>query len=144
MSSLLTSDLAKHAFTLHGFFNDVEKRLNNVTKAGAFPPYDVIVDDLDNPSTYTLRLAVAGYTRENISVQLTSEHGSQLLTIEGTKSDDGVSYFVKQIAARQFSRSFTLAKNTSIEQVKLENGILSIDINVIKEEPANSRILNIL
>ena len=96
-----------------------------------YPPYDIIRDD----EKYTINIAVAGFSEDDVEVLLKDGE----LTISG-KIESKDSYNPKEvlhqgIAGRKFRRSFTLAETVEVRDVSLKNGILSILLeNVIPED----------
>tara|TARA_Y100001963_G_C6784529_1_gene451866 strand:- start:26 stop:478 length:453 start_codon:yes stop_codon:yes gene_type:complete len=96
-----------------------------------YPPYDIIRDG----EKYTINIAVAGFSEDDVEVLLKDGE----LTISG-KIESKDSYNPKEvlhqgIAGRKFRRSFTLAETVEVKDVSLKNGILSILLeNVIPED----------
>lgn len=92
----------------------------------SYPPYNVISRGDDQ---FIVELAVAGFDREELSVT----QDDRQLTVSGNKFDapddyEGVNdtYVHKGISTKKFTRHFKLVEYLEIEEVKLENGILSI------------------
>ena len=93
----------------------------NATKP-SYPPYNVVKVDDDH---LVMEFAVAGFKKDEISV--TTE--KNVLTIKSTKDDaDEKDYLHKGIAARKFTRSFTLPEYFEVESASVDNGILYIDL----------------
>lgn len=92
-----------------------------------YPPYDIeSVDD----TQYTITLALAGFTEEDIDLQ--TERG--VLTIRGKQSDDKQgNYLHRGIAKRAFERKFQLADHVEVVAAELVNGLLKISL--VKEVP---------
>ena len=86
------------------------------------PPYNIAkLED----ETYQVTLAVAGFKKSDIEIQL--EDGT--LVIKGTSevlNDEGVEYLHKGIAERNFIRTFKLAEFVEVKSAKLEDGILRV------------------
>tara|TARA_R100001163_G_scaffold1646_5_gene2638 strand:- start:464 stop:847 length:384 start_codon:yes stop_codon:yes gene_type:complete len=82
---------------------------------------------------YALRFAVAGYKKENISVEQTG----QFLTIEGSWEEDAVQYLVEGIAKRKFHRQIPLQEHIKVKQVHMEDGMLCI--HLVKEVPEEKK-----
>lgn len=133
MTQLTSFDeLFKNAFGFHNIFDDIDR----VTKlnAGGFPPYNIITNSTKEPSQYIIELAVAGYAREELGVAIHEERGVRTLVIRGEKKevveDDSGVYLVKMLAARNFTRSFTIAKEAEVDSVELKDGILRVVVKV--------------
>jgi molecular chaperone IbpA len=92
------------------------------TNSTSYPPYNVVKVDDDH---LVMEFAVAGFKRDEISV--TTEKNA--LTIKSTKDEtDEKDYLYKGIAARKFTRSFTLPEYFEVESASVDNGILYIDL----------------
>jgi len=93
-----------------------------------YPPYNIVKEDDEN---FSIELAVAGFDKKDISVSKEKEN----LIIEG-KSDESDKEFVhKGLAARAFTRRFTLSDDVEVGKVKYTNGILTVALTrVIPEE----------
>jgi molecular chaperone IbpA len=95
-----------------------------------YPPYNInkISDD-----HLVLEFAVAGFNREGIDISVEKD----VLTVKGEREEDeGANYIYKGIAARKFSRSFTLPEYFEVDRASITDGILYIDLykNVPEEK----------
>jgi len=96
-----------------------------------YPPYNIVKT---GTYTYNIEVALAGYSKKDISV----EYADGVLTIKSIKeekSDDkkeGVIH--KGIAKRYFSKSFTIADDVKIEDAELKDGLLKIYLMKIVPE----------
>jgi len=96
----------------------------------SYPPYNITKTD---DYFYTIELALAGFKEEDIDIEL--EDG--VLTIEGNsgQQEDDREYVHKGIAARAFTRKFTLVDTIIVQGAVFKDGILSVYLeNVIPEE----------
>jgi HSP20 family molecular chaperone IbpA len=104
------------------------KRMDAAARAeGGYPPYNIELLPEDDSGHEVLRitLAVAGFGRNELDV--TVEDGE--LLIRGARHDDGArDYLHRGIAARQFKRSFALAKGVEVRKAELHNGLLAIEL----------------
>lgn len=110
---------------------------NNVTRASNFPPYNIIVDSASDPTAYTIEMAVAGYSKDDINVRVRKDDGVSTLVIKGEikKAEDEVApkiYQVRGLSSRDFTREFTIGNNVKVETVALKDGILTITLSVTK------------
>jgi molecular chaperone IbpA len=86
-----------------------------------YPPYNII----QVPEGYVIELAVAGFSKEDLSVELLQN----VLQIKGTK-DGGVWNPIHQgISNRNFEQKFIVADDLEVGDVSLENGLMIIKIN---------------
>lgn len=130
MVTQFAMDLFKDPFFI-GFNRELE-RFNNLSRVNntAFPPYDLLKLDEDN---YQLTLAVAGFTKEDLTVSI--EDGSLWITGEITSVSEG-EVVHKGIAARKFTRIFELSEYMEVSSVELKDGMLHIRVirNLPKEK----------
>jgi molecular chaperone IbpA len=99
------------------------------TSKPSYPPYNVIMVTDDH---LVMEFAVAGFKKDDISI--TTEKNA--ITIKSTKEEtDEKDYLHKGIAARKFTRHFTLPEYFEVDSASVDNGILYIDlIRIIPEE----------
>jgi molecular chaperone IbpA len=73
-------------------------------------------------------MALAGFAKEDIDVHQTDE----ILTIEASEhikeNEDKEEYISKGISKRWFRKQFQLADTVEVKKVKLENGMLYINL----------------
>jgi molecular chaperone IbpA len=108
-------------------------RLNQTKQQVSYPPHNIVkVDDHE----YVLELALAGYSQDDIEIEL--EKGVMTVRTKDGYSptdDEGVTFLHKGISAKRFRKSFTLSENMQVEGATMVNGILNISLlEVIPEE----------
>jgi HSP20 family molecular chaperone IbpA len=116
-----------------------EQGIGGSVKAGeaGYSPYNIelLPEGARRPESVRLTLAVAGFGLDELEVSV--EAGQ--LTIRGSKRKEGAKdYLHRGIAARQFRRSFALAKGVEIRRAELHNGLLAIEL----ERPHKDCALN--
>jgi len=105
-------------------FEQFERTLDRITKSAGegYPPYNI---EQRGENGIRITLAVAGFAREELSVQLEDNQ----LVIRGKQADEpGRVFLHRGIAARQFQRSFVLADGIEVTGASLDNGLLNIDL----------------
>ncbi|HEX2114392.1 MAG TPA: Hsp20 family protein [Alphaproteobacteria bacterium] len=105
-------------------FEQFERTLDRITKSAGegYPPYNI---EQRSENGIRITLAVAGFAREELSVQLEDNQ----LVIRGKQADEAGRVFLHRgIAARQFQRSFVLADGIEVTGATLDNGLLNIDL----------------
>lgn len=111
-------------------FDRLATMLDSANRAdqSTYPPYNI---EATGDNAYRITMAVAGFTREEIN--MTTESGN--LVIQGEKTEDTVErhYLYQGIAARNFERRFQLADHVRVENAKMENGLLHVEL--IREIP---------
>jgi molecular chaperone IbpA len=101
--------------------------MNSTTNSQGYPPYNISKDGDD---LYSITLAIAGFKKSEIDIQL--EDGNLLITgtIKPDESGymDDVEFLHKGIAERDFVRSFKLAEYVEVKSAKLEDGLLKVEL----------------
>jgi molecular chaperone IbpA len=107
---------------------------------GNYPPHNIVKYSDD---TYAIEVAVAGFTKEEVTVEVDQDQ----LTIRGIKdrpnTDAGVEYLHRGLAARDFEQTFTLAEYMEVRGAKVEHGMLQIDIHRLVPEALKPRRIEI-
>ena len=109
--------------------------------APTFPFYNIVKQ---SKNKYDIELALAGYSKDDIEVNL--EDG--VLTIKSKKEDtkedtkDG-EILHKGIAKRYFSKSFTIAEDVEVKGAELKDGILKVSLERIVPESKKPRTIDI-
>lgn len=111
-------------------FGPMFRSFQNVT--AGYPPHNIVKT---SENSYILELAVAGFKKEEISIE---ELNGQV-TIRGSKKNSSTPdseefYQYRGIGQRSFDKTFTLAEYIKISGADLEDGILTISF--VKNEPA--------
>ncbi len=115
-------------------FEDLFKRVPS--NVGSFPPHDLE----KNGNIYRLTLAVAGYSKENITIELKDN----ILTIVGNRyGDDTKNYIVTGIAARKFRKSFSLSDAMEVTDAALKDGLLTVTLKEIIPEEEKPKLITI-
>lgn len=106
----------------------LDAAINAERQVPGYPPYDI---ELVEDNKYTITVAVAGFTDDEIDVQV--ENG--VLTVRGKKAAprrEG-NFLHRGIATRSFERKFNLADHVEVVDARLDNGLLVIAL--VKELP---------
>ena len=129
-------------FTPHAVgFDRVFDRLqdytaNNLSSTG-FPPYNIRKDGDYN---YVIEMALAGFGKKDIEVEI--ENGT--LTLRSVKENDADESVVHRgISYRKFTRKFTLADDIVVNDAKLENGLLNIQLEQVIPEEKKPRLIDV-
>lgn len=115
----------------HGIgFDQIDRFFD--TRQPNFPHYNIAQV---NPDHYRVTLAVAGFTRDEITIL---EQNSSLV-VKGAKlgAEDSVEYIHRGIALRDFEREWKLGDHVEVKEAKLENGLLIIDL--VREIPEEAK-----
>jgi molecular chaperone IbpA len=136
-----TAALAQLNRALVGFDRILNDRFFQGTQNSNYPPHNIVKY---NDNTYGIEVAVAGFTKEEISVEVDQDQ----LTIRGIKnrpneSAGQIEYLHRGLAARDFEQTFTLAEYMEVVGAKVENGMLQIDINRVVPEALKPRAIEV-
>ncbi len=105
-----------------------------------FPPYNIVKT---GDFTYDVELALAGYSKEDITV----DYADNLLTVKSikksdeSKDEDGILH--RGIAKRYFSKAFTIADDVEVKGAELKDGLLKISMERIVPEGKKPRSIDI-
>jgi molecular chaperone IbpA len=119
-------------------FDDFENRWANSVQTN-YPPHNVL---RTSDSTYEIELAITGFAKEEISVEVNQDH----LVVRGERlrSDDADhQYLYRGLATRDFQKIFPLADHVEVKSSSIKNGILTIYLERIIPESLKPRIIPI-
>jgi molecular chaperone IbpA len=121
MVTQFAMDLFRDPFFI-GFNRELD-RLSNIYREAthqSYPPYNLVKIDED---TYQLSLAVAGFSKDEVSVSV--DNGS--LIVKGEKAEESSKEVLyKGIATRKFTRTFALGEYMEVDRAEMADGILNI------------------
>ena len=108
------------------------------TALTSFPPYNIKkIED----NKYVIEMAVAGFGKQDLEITL---EDSKLLikgnTTSSTEDTEKSQYLYQGIAARPFTRAFTLADNVEINNAELINGMLRVWLDCLVPQPNVKKI----
>ena len=141
MNQLVRFDTSALNRALVGFdtlFNDFEHRFSNQINNN-YPPYNVVKY---NDDTYEIQIAVSGFEKDEVTVEIDQNQ----LIIKGEKADpvdENIEFLHRGLAARDFTRAFTLAEHMEVGEGTIKNGVLKIEIKRVIPESLKPRQLKI-
>ncbi|WP_416898952.1 MAG: Hsp20 family protein [Minwuia sp.] len=107
-------------------FDHVERVLDRVAKSAndGYPPYNI---EQTGDQSLRITLAVAGFEDRDLSVTVEENQ----LVIRGRRGEEDSEriFLHRGIATRQFQRAFVLAEGIEVDDARLDNGLLHIDLN---------------
>ena len=110
-------------------FDRMAKLSQELTKnIPAYPPFNI---KKESESTYSIEMAVAGFSQSDIEITLDGNK----LTISGKTTDDaeGGEFLFKGIANRAFTRTFALADKIEVQSAEIVNGMLKVALDKLVE-----------
>ena len=107
-----------------GFDRTFDRLFDYVThqaESTGYPPYNI---EKQGEYNFTIEMALAGFGKKDIEI----EFAEGLLTVQSVKEKEEKETLYKGISQRNFTRKFTLADDIVVKGAKLENGMLTIDL----------------
>ena len=130
--------LTPYAVGFDRMFDNLTRYMDNNVQSTGFPPYNIRKEGDYN---YVIEMALAGFAREDLEIEV----ADGVLTIRSVKekSDDDVSNIYRGISYRKFVRKFTIADDIVVNGAKMENGMLSVDLERIVPEEKKPRLIEV-
>ena len=131
------NQLTPYAVGFERQFNRLNDYVAHQQTSTGFPPYNIRKDgDLN----HVIEMALAGFSKDDIEVEV----AQGVLTVRSMKENtDDDSNVYRGISYRKFNRKFTLADDIVVNDAKLENGLLSIELEQIVPEEKKPRLIKI-
>jgi molecular chaperone IbpA len=125
----LPKDFDKFFIGFDDQFNRLSKLHDDLTKSiPNYPPYNI---KKTGDNTYVIELAVAGFAKQDIEIEL----AENTMIVKGNiDSSDEDPYLFKGIANRAFTRTFALDEQIEIRDAAMLNGMLKIFLERIIPE----------
>ncbi len=121
-------------------FDHIFDQLENIHKHAkdTYPPHNVVKE---KDMKFVLELAVAGFKQEHIDIEV-KDH---VLTIKGDRPQrrEQDKYVHKGISARNWKKSFRLSEYTEVNGADLQDGILTVDLEVVLPKEKQPRKISI-
>jgi molecular chaperone IbpA len=118
-------------------FQRVPEKLDN------YPPYNLIKYDFG----YALEIAVAGFSREDISIYLEKDQlvieGKQAKFSQEESNAVAKSVIHQGLAKRSFKHILKISNLIEVQEARLENGILKITLVEAEPEPPDRQYIKI-
>ena len=132
------NQLTPYAVGYDRMFDNLTRYVDNNVSSTGYPPYNIRKEGEYN---YVIEMALAGFAREDLEIEV----ADGVLTIRSVKekSDDDVSNIYRGISYRKFVRKFTIADDIVVNGAKMENGMLSVDLERIVPEEKKPRLIEV-
>ena len=116
----------------------------DASHSASYPPYDI---EADGDDAYIITMALPGFGEDELEVSVQENRlrvSGQLRERQGDEQPAaGRRFLSRGIAARAFEQAFQLAEHVEVQEVRLENGMLSIALQRRVPEPLQRRVLPI-
>ena len=129
--------LTPYAVGYDRIFDHLSRYVDNNTTSTGFPPYNIRKEGDYN---YTIEMALAGFGKKDIEVEVT-EGTLSVRSVKENTEDDSTVY--RGISYRKFDRKFTVADDVVVNGASLENGMLTIDLERVVPEEKKPRIITV-
>lgn len=132
------NQLTPYAVGFDRVFDNLTRYVDNNATSTGYPPYNIRKEGDYN---YVIEMALAGFAREDLEIEV----ADGVLTIRSVKekSDDDVSNIYRGISYRKFVRKFTIADDIVVNGAKMENGMLSVDLERVVPEEKKPRLIEV-
>ena len=111
----------------------------DTTRDSGYPPYNI---RKINEAQYVIEIALAGFSKEDIEVEVT-EGNLTIRSKEEKETDEDESFVHKGIAKRSFLRSFTLSDDIIVKGADLKDGMLIISLEKVIPDEKKPRLIQI-
>ena len=112
----------------------------DLTRDSGYPPYNI---RKINELQYAIELALAGFSKNDIEVEVTDGQLS-IRSKEDIKKDDSNDSFVhKGIAKRSFMRTFSLSDDIIVKGADLKDGMLIVELERVIPDEKKPRLIQI-
>lgn len=119
-------------------FDAYESRLHNST---GYPPYNIVRIE---ENKYLIEMAVAGFRKDEITVEIEQNQ----LTIKGQSDtlneNQTRDYIYRGLSSRDFVRTFPLAEHIVVKEARMENGVLTVELERVIPEALKARVVDIV
>jgi molecular chaperone IbpA len=130
------NDISKGAIGFDHVLHQLAAANEYLPKIPAYPPYNVKKIDEEH---YTIEMAVAGFGKHNLDIELKDG----VLSITGNTETEEGDYLHKGIANRAFTRKFTIADTVEVKNAELTNGMLKIFLERFVPEEKKAKKIDI-
>ena len=128
--------LTPYAVGFDRVFDNLSRYVDNNVQSTGFPPYNIRKEGDYN---YVIEMALAGFGKDDIEVEVSDG----TLSIRSDKKDENADNLYRGISYRKFDRKFTLSEDIVVKGAKLENGMLTIDLERVIPEEKKPRLIEV-
>ena len=129
------NQLTPYAVGFDRMFDNLSRYVDNNATSTGFPPYNIRKEGAYN---YVIEMALAGFGKKDIEVEV-ADGTLSIRSVKENNEDDSTVY--RGISSRRFERKFTMADDIVVNDAKLENGMLLIDLERVVPEEKKPRLI---
>ena len=131
------NQLTPYAVGFDRMFDNLSRYVDNNATSTGFPPYNIRKEGDYN---YVIEMALAGFGKKDIEVEV-ADGTLSIRSVKENNEDDSTVY--RGISSRRFERKFTMADDIVVNSAKLENGMLSLELERIVPEEKKPRLISV-
>ena len=131
------NQLTPYAVGYDKVFDNLSRYVDNNVSSTGFPPYNI---RKEGDYHYVIEMALAGFGKEDIEVEV-ADGTLSVRSVKEKSEDDSTVY--RGISSRRFERKFTMADDIVVNSAKLENGMLSLELERVVPEEKKPRLVAI-
>ena len=131
------NQLTPYAVGFDRIFDNLSRYTADNVQSTGFPPYNIRKEGDYN---YVIELALAGFGKKDIEVEV-ADGTLSVRSVKENSEDDSTVY--RGISYRRFERKFTMADDIVVNGAKLENGMLTVDLERVVPEEKKPRIITV-
>ena len=136
------NQLTPYAVGFDRIFDNLSRYVDNNATSTGFPPYNIRKEGDYN---YVIELALAGFGKDDIELEVAystlSIRSTKKPLAEDVSSNEDTVY--RGISYRKFERKFTLAEDVVVNEAKLENGMLILNLERVVPEEKKPRLIKV-
>jgi molecular chaperone IbpA len=141
MTKITSFDLTpfyRNTVGIDRLFDRIVNQIDTAATTGNYPPYDIVKT---GEESYEIRLALAGFRQENVSIEL--KDGRLIVEGSGPGVSDGEEYLHHGISNRSFQRIFALADYVEVKSAVMRDGVLTVRLERIVPETLKPKKIEI-
>ena len=131
------NQLTPYAVGFDRIFDNLSRYTSDNMQSTGFPPYNIRKEGDYN---YVIELALAGFGKEDIEVEV-ADGTLSVRSVKENSEDESTVY--RGISSRRFERKFTMADDIVVNGAKLENGMLTVDLERVVPEEKKPRLIKV-
>ena len=131
------NQLTPYAVGFDRIFDNLSRYTADNVQSTGFPPYNIRKEGDYN---YVIELALAGFGKKDIEVEV-ADGTLSVRSVKENSEDDSTVY--RGISYRRFERKFTMADDIVVNGAKLENGMLTVDLERVVPEEKKPRLISV-
>ena len=121
-------------------FDEFDRMLDSSDFVSNYPPYNI---NQVKDNKYKIEVALAGFDKKDIAVEAKDNSLTIRSKNKETIDEKGNGVVHRGIARRQFVRSFALGEDIKVNDAKIENGLLTVDLEREVPEEEKPRLIEV-